>query len=76
MNEMLLHLITMCLFTGSVITSRMNVPCLFVLLLIIAVRGQQRVAPGVPPQQYTGQVSCWLFKPASLKLGLICLYFP
>jgi hypothetical protein len=74
---MLLHLIIMCIFTGSVITSRMNASCLFVLLLIIiAVRGQQRVAPGVPPQQYMGQVSYWLFKPASLKLSLIYLYLP
>lgn len=67
----------MCLFTGNVITSKMNAFCVFVLLLIIVVvKGQQRVAPGVPPQQYVGQVSCWLFKPASLRLGLIYLCFP
>jgi hypothetical protein len=62
---MLLHLIIICLFTGNVTTSKMNAFCMFVLLLItVVVKGQQRVAPGVPPQQYMGQVSSWLFKSA------------
>ncbi|XP_069695094.1 lymphotoxin beta receptor inhibitor isoform X2 [Periplaneta americana] len=40
-------------------TSKMNILfCLstFLLLLVVGTKGQQRVAPGVPPQQYTGQV--------------------
>ena len=37
----------------------LNVCSLLVLLfVIVVVNGQQRVAPGVPPQQYMGQVSC------------------
>lgn len=40
-------------------TSKMNILfCLstFLLLSVVGTKGQQRVAPGVPPQQYTGQV--------------------
>jgi hypothetical protein len=70
----LLYLIVWFLFTGTVVTLKMNGFGLSVLLLVIVVNGQQRVAPGVPPQQYMGQVSCWLFKPVSLRLCLICLY--
>jgi steroid 5-alpha reductase family enzyme len=45
------------LFTGSF--TNLNVFSVLVLLwVIVVVKGQQRVAPGVPPQQYVGQVSC------------------
>jgi len=44
------------LFTGNF--TNLNVSSVLALLLVVVVvKGQQRVAPGVPPQQYMGQVS-------------------